>query len=992
MASLPHWSDVLSLRPEVVASDGGVGDLQMSLHKAVYQTVEAPYREARYYAEITQPTPNLIGFFARVARRLAGASEPYALYHLDQGMGGGKSHALVGLYHLANNSTAFFGTDLGQIVHREAEVDGAPIQLRDIRTVTLTADHFSPGRPSEIFGPALNLFERFLWRLFEGDRALWDRYVAMGANKATIQQALTEVGHPVLILLDELMDYALALSDASVVGTMPGEQAFLSALMDACDDVPRVVLVVVMIRSELDPEGYTPLAESFRDYIGRRLNRSGITVAVTESADFAAIIRRRIFAQVALTLPTAQLAQSYAAAVAADPAWASQVLDKLGPGKGVPSLADRLARTYPFHPDLMDLVQSEWARIRGFQRVRSTVSIFALTALYWYRAAKSGGWAPPLISTGDVPLTVALEAVLSSGLLLGNDRAVQGYRAVATTDITSSDGTSGRSIVLDRRLVEENVDVGQPSPALRMATALFMYSLVAREQGRWGATKVELLAALLLPADAGTSPFRAVEEVFFTLTRDDGLGALETIKQVRLPERYRLTIRQTLRMYFNAARSSVQQAEKLELVWDAAQDLTTKGSFDEMHFISRPGRGQELGDVAAKVDSSSVRLVVLDPREWTLLNGEDDSTREAIKRILGLGANGLIVDNAASCILAVANTQRRRYAIEAAEALLTWQLVQKQVAEEDEVAQVATEIADAERRLKGEIRKTYQHYAYLVRRGDGLDVQFGRFDGDAGTALSGGDVWSSLVVANRGVGPFEDPEKKRRDVRQLDERYVAALLSGFNRPLTLKEIVTSFYQNPSFPLVPSLGEIRRAIFAMIQPVGHAGDGTGGWELVDGSGLRFEPQNPDLIAINSFQQQLRRVGTSGTRSEAELDDDANLGESGGDPSFGGATALDRRGQTEGGRSVRTNDEPSVVDTYSWYRLEFINRSIVDPSIREKVQKLLVWLSTALDDDSYDHQLLTMKIELNAATSGRLADDIKQRAEDMETSRWSVEEDL
>ncbi len=31
-----HWSRVLPLREEVTSSDGGVGELQMSLHKAVF--------------------------------------------------------------------------------------------------------------------------------------------------------------------------------------------------------------------------------------------------------------------------------------------------------------------------------------------------------------------------------------------------------------------------------------------------------------------------------------------------------------------------------------------------------------------------------------------------------------------------------------------------------------------------------------------------------------------------------------------------------------------------------------------------------------------------------------------------------------------------------------------------------------------------------------------------------------------------------------------
>jgi hypothetical protein len=110
-----------------------------------------------------------------------------------------------------------------------------------------------------------------------------------------------------LILLDELMDYALGLSNAGVIDTMPGEQVFLNALMDASDDVVGVVFVVVMIRSELDPEGYTPAAENFREYIARRLNRNGTTVAVTETGDFAAIIRRRIFEQSKVKLPVTLL-------------------------------------------------------------------------------------------------------------------------------------------------------------------------------------------------------------------------------------------------------------------------------------------------------------------------------------------------------------------------------------------------------------------------------------------------------------------------------------------------------------------------------------------------------------------------------------------------------------------------------------------------------------------------------------------------------------
>ena len=403
-ASSRNWTSVLTVRPEVVASDGGVGDLQMSLHRAVYQTAKAPYQDVAYYGDITQPTPNLVGFFGRIARRLSGAQEPIALYHLDQGMGGGKSHALVGLYHMASNPKAFFQTHVGRDVLQEAQAGGGAVDLDGTRVVTLTADHFSPGKATETFGPATTLFERFLWSLLAGDRTRYDAAVAEGSNKATIQKALSSVGSPVLILLDELMDYVMELSAADAIGMMPSEQAFLNALMDACDDVPRVAFVLVMIRSELDPEGYSSSASGFREYLAARINRNGATVPVTEAGDFAAILRRRIFNLAEFSDAAKLVADSFRDAVNADPSWETQVLERLGSGKGAATLRERIAETYPFHPDLMDLVRNEWGKTQGFQRVRSTVAIFALAALHWTRASQANDWVPALIGVGDLPL------------------------------------------------------------------------------------------------------------------------------------------------------------------------------------------------------------------------------------------------------------------------------------------------------------------------------------------------------------------------------------------------------------------------------------------------------------------------------------------------------------------------------------------------------------------------------------------------------------
>jgi hypothetical protein len=66
------------------------------------------------------------------------------------------------------------------------------------------------------------------------------------------------------------------------------------------------------------------------------------------------------------------------------------------------------------------------------------------------------------------------------------------------------------------------------------------------------------------------------------------------------------------------------------------------------------------------------------------------------------------------------------------------------------------------------------------------------------------------------------------------------------------------------------------------------------------------------------------------------------------------------------------------TYSWYRLDLLNRSITDDAKRDEVRTLLRWLASKLDDDALDHQLVSLRYELNAATSEQFAADLNQRA--------------
>jgi predicted AAA+ superfamily ATPase len=178
---------------------------------------------------------------------------------------------------------------------------------------------------------------------------------------------------------------------------------------------------------------------------------------VTEVGDFADILRRRLFdAEPASEVLTATADKHRR--LLADPHWV----------KGVWEATDstwrqnwdaQVAQCYPFHPMLMNTAKQEWSQVTGFQRVRSTIRIFAASVYALQQRGLAGEWVPDLIGPGDLPLSdsAVREALLGSGLV-DDERTIANYRSLAEIEVVNATDTSGTA----RR---------QDSPALRHTPA-----------------------------------------------------------------------------------------------------------------------------------------------------------------------------------------------------------------------------------------------------------------------------------------------------------------------------------------------------------------------------------------------------------------------------------------------------------------------------------------------------------------------------------------
>lgn len=825
MADVTAWWEALKLRPEIINASGQIDDVQMSLFQAVYGTgsLRPEYADPGYYGEITHPTGQLTDLLAKLAIRLGGGEDfkkAAAVWRLDQGMGGGKSHAEIGAYHLAKNPEALFKTDLGKEVRTHARAilgRDLPTDLDRPHVVVLPLDSMTPGAPvQEHDGPAVNLYERFLWRLFDKDYSRFEAYQPYFSDKDRISAAVRSLKRPVLILIDEVMDYLRALDGADKPDLVEQDMAFVRALLDVVNDVPNVAALVVMIASDKDTMALSERASDRRKELDSLFERNGKTTSVAENADFAAILRRRLFTQPAAKEVVNATSAAYVRAMK-EPNWASKVFEPLNAAWSKDFEAET-QRTYPFHPQLMALAEGEWANMAGFQKVRSTILVFAAAAYALSQRAHAGGWAPLLIGPGDLPLSDATvrEAIINSGLI-ADQRTQANYRSVAQNDVVGLDDASGTARKLDLERTGHLYAHVNPRAAERGATMIFLASIVgSRGQGHRGATELEVKAATFVPDMS-----YGFGDVDFVVSGE--IGSLASLDKAPgkggQPPRYFLSTEKTLQMMARAASDAIRGDDDLRdrTVFDTAVRLASEGGrFDEVIAVKadldRDARTVLVEAMRNHIEkANSTRLVILDPAQFTLKNGAEKPTRDALDSVFGIGPHKIATQWSSSCVFAIANTQGRKQARQFAVEYLAWDRVSKfddVRADPDLVVRGKKETADRRAKFEEFVRTAFRHVAFLSQPEATLPktVEIKEL-GELRSSLDGGAVWKELAEVDKTYEPGAFTAK--------------ALLHQLRDPedygLPLREIRDAFWSAPRLPLLPGgVKDLREAIFQAIK--------------------------------------------------------------------------------------------------------------------------------------------------------------------------------
>lgn len=348
------------------------------------------YGDPGAFFELTYPTEGLKRLLRSTFGRLALANVPgaeHGVIRAETSFGGGKTHALIAVYHLAK------GARPGNV----AEFIDPGLLPGDCQVAAVVADTLDPEngllvnglRTWTLWGAlAAQLGEAAYTKLRASDEG------RTAPGKETWAQIVGE--RPTIVIVDELAQHLRQLTSSGnpeVRRMADAIPAFLKNLFELAAG-KRNVVVILTLASQADAYGKetTELQQVLDGLQGgfesvmadtqSLLARTGTIVKPAEDAEIAEILKRRLFAEISADA-AAEAAEAYREYYEGLLARGEQ----LAGGADAPgTYAEQIARSYPFHPELVRVLDTRIGTIPNFQRARGALRLLAeVIAAIWER-------------------------------------------------------------------------------------------------------------------------------------------------------------------------------------------------------------------------------------------------------------------------------------------------------------------------------------------------------------------------------------------------------------------------------------------------------------------------------------------------------------------------------------------------------------------------------------------------------------------------------
>ena len=291
------------------------------------------YTDPSTFFKKTHMTANLEKIIRGVQTRLDGDGGD-GFQHIETPFGGGKTHALIAMYHKAKEWGAKCVVVVGTSMGHEETIWGKIEEQLDGR-IDVLSGQLAPGREK-------------------------------------LERVLEKHG-PVLILIDEMVQHATVAAGVRLGDTTLAAQiiAFVQQLSEVASTLSRLCVVASLPASVYEmPDRKT--AEDLLRMIRKVSGRKERKITPVDPDDIPNIIRSRLFSST-----EDEIREGSAEAISGFVDYCEKE-SILPPGKTAVQYRKEFEGTYPFLPQVFEVLYHNWGSFSSFQRTRGVLRLLSL--------------------------------------------------------------------------------------------------------------------------------------------------------------------------------------------------------------------------------------------------------------------------------------------------------------------------------------------------------------------------------------------------------------------------------------------------------------------------------------------------------------------------------------------------------------------------------------------------------------------------------------
>ena len=471
--ALKPWTEWALPHPDVLQNRFKEAEFAADLFAVDAGYVTDDYATPESFFRITFLTEGLKRVLTSSLQRLAGAGDGDPVIGLQTAFGGGKTHTMLAIYHLAKAPDLSRLAGMSELVGKLG-LDG---WKRPQVAVFVGSSKGTDVSLNLQNGPRVHtLWGYIAWRL-AGEAGLKLVAEAEAARTNPGSELMVEVlrlAGPSVILLDELVAFARQLPDDRFEAFL----SFIQSLTEAVKIVPNALLVGSLPEARAEAGGEKGVAALLRlEKVLGRMQSPWLPAAGDETYE---IIRRRLFQPLDADGERGcdETVRAFHEMYRKNPA-------EFPPETREQRYLDLLRLSYPIHPELFDRLSRDWAGLEKFQRTRGVLRFMAnVVGVLWQAQTRD-----PLITPARIP--VAHERVRAS-VLYPLDPA---FGAVVDKEVDGDGSLPARMEANPSRRIS------QMRAATRVARAVFLCSAPSVGQPNCGLTGQGLRLACAEPGD-----------------------------------------------------------------------------------------------------------------------------------------------------------------------------------------------------------------------------------------------------------------------------------------------------------------------------------------------------------------------------------------------------------------------------------------------------------------------------------------------------------